>query len=125
LTIETGDGKDMVIMSGVAVVHYNGPDGDFRQWVRDELNIRNIGPIWNEKQSTIAFMTVNILTSQDTPDGMGVDGILPAVFDSNTKQITLKANIAAFWESQLTRVGFYAIAVGNCKFHEVPTGNCE
>jgi hypothetical protein len=70
-------------------------------------------------------MTVNTLTSQATPDGMGVDAILPADFDSNTKQLTLKANIAAFWKSQLTRVGFYVVAVGNCKFHEVPSGNCE
>ncbi len=125
LTIKTGDGKDMVIRSGVALIHFNGPDGNFRQWARDQLVIRNIGPIWKEKPAAITSMTTNTITSQDTPNGMGVDSVLPAEFDSNTKQLTLKADIAALWKSQLTRVGFYVIAVGHCAFHEVPSGNCE
>lgn len=57
----TGDGQDMVVVSGHAGYHWKGSGGS---WKRDEFLIP-VGPVWGSLQDVAPMVTISAISNSD------------------------------------------------------------
>jgi hypothetical protein len=113
-------GKDLVFLSGVAMVFQEGEVG---KWIRDELQIEGInpkGPIWatDPKPEGVAIASLNSIYKDDqsSRSGWAVDRVKG--IDVINGKIRLKLDIAIYHPGvKLLRVGYYITVIGKVEQH--------
>ena len=113
---KTPDGKELIVLSGVAVVGYRGTS---QQWTREKLQLMLNLPLAPDKLLVVeqhaAFLTLNAASDENGPNngGYAVDSSYLLRTDDGVNVATIEGDIASRDGAWLLRVGYHATLVGH------------
>lgn len=108
LRTKTGDGRDLVVLTGVAVCHWKGTGG---AWIRDELLIP-VGPAWRRLDDVAPSAALAAISNEQTAvnAGWATDNVRWSNW--NARVLIHVAVAVSDIDGWLLRVSYNATAVG-------------